>query len=34
MKKEEKTNLNAYKPPGFSDVPAWALKDDCKEINP
>ena len=26
------TNLNSNKTPGHSDLPAWALKDGCKEI--
>ena len=27
------TNLKAIKPPGLHDIPAWALKDECKKIN-
>ena len=33
MKKRNK-KLNPNKPPGLSDLPAWALKDGCDEIYP
>ena len=29
--KKKITNLNANKPPVPSDLPAWALKDECNE---